>query len=234
MTNDLKIPIIAGTLTLLGGVLVAYLNNNSQLKLAQKKHDVDLIIKALESDTPSDRLEMLQLLTETHLLNDADIEKNIQNYARYVKLSNIPQAANATVSPETAAIVEVPLGLEKGSPIIAPPATPITNPSGGSFEKISKAQNNISLAKSYEKQGFAALVNKDLDKAIECFTKSENSYNGFHMAYDIGFYLSKNPNKVKLQARDIQAWKNVYQKILKDYSWRMPEDAKAQLTQLSN
>lgn len=230
MTNDLKIPIIAGILTLLGGVVVASINRASELELAKKKHDVDLIIKALESETPSDRLEMLQLLTEAHLLNDVDIQKNIQNYTRYVKLSNIPKAANATFSPETPAI---PAGLEMGSPLIAPD-TPITNPSGGSFEKITKAQNNVSLAKSYEKQGFAALVGKDLDKAIKCFIKSENSYNGFHMAYDIGFYLSKNPNKAKLQARDAQQWKLVYQKILQDYSWRMPDNVKNQLQQLSN
>lgn len=88
------------------------------------------------------------------------------------------------------------------------------------------------LAKQFEDEGFAYLLNKDIDNAIISFTKSENSYNGYHMVYDIAIYLNK--MRDQLSVDNIENWKSVYSIILSKYNWKMPEKYKSKLQEQSN
>lgn len=98
---------------------------------------------------------------------------------------------------------------------------------------ITKKENyNVELAKKFEKDGFKFLLRKDVNEAIKCFKKSENSYNGFHNVYEIANYLEK--NKSRLLTNDELIWKETYTTLLKEYSWKMPEDIKSNFTKIIN
>lgn len=103
-------------------------------------------------------------------------------------------------------------------------------PISNHFTVTKKEDANLDLAKKYELEGFKYLLKRDVNNAISSFRKSENSYNGFHMVYDIAFYLNKNKNK--LSDSDSEFWKEVYLIILKDYSWKMPDDIKVELEEI--
>ena len=84
----------------------------------------------------------------------------------------------------------------------------------------------------WERKGFEALLNKDVQAAITAFNNSEKSHNGFHMVYDIWFYLRK--QKTVLQTGDDAAWKNCYRAILTQYSWGMPKSIQAEFKKRIN
>ena len=85
---------------------------------------------------------------------------------------------------------------------------------------------------SWEKLGFQRLYERDLEGAIQAFNNSERSYNTFHQVYDIARYLRS--KRSDSEDQDDQFWKEVYQTILRDYPWRMTEETKTKLRQLSN
>jgi predicted phosphatase len=123
---------------------------------------------------------------------------------------------------------------EKENIINAPLVVPQASLSGystiktiGSLKFIKSNSKNLGLAKQFEDEGFAYLLNKDIDNAIASFAKSENSYNGYHMVYDIAIYLNKNRNQ--LSNGNIENWKTTYGTILSKYSWGMPEKYKLNL-----
>lgn len=123
---------------------------------------------------------------------------------------------------------------EKENIINAPLVVPQVSLSGystiktiGSLKFIKSTSKNLGLAKQFEDEGFAYLLNKDIDNAITSFVKSENSYNGYHMVYDIAIYLNKNRNQ--LSNGNIENWKTTYGMILSKYSWGMPEKYKSNL-----
>jgi len=123
---------------------------------------------------------------------------------------------------------------EKENIINAPLVVPQVSLSGystiktiGSLKFIKSTSKNLGLAKQFEDEGFAYLLNKDIDNAITSFVKSENSYNGYHMVYDIAIYLNKNRNQ--LSNGNIQNWKTTYGMILSKYSWGMPEKYQSKL-----
>lgn len=90
---------------------------------------------------------------------------------------------------------------------------------------------NAQQASEFEDRGFSYLLNKDVDNAIKAFTQSENSYNGYHMVYDIADYLKD--NRDALATDDAAHWKSAYATILSKYSWKMPGSYKAKLDEQS-
>jgi hypothetical protein len=76
-------------------------------------------------------------------------------------------------------------------------------------------------ALEWEYKGFTYLLDKKAEDAISAFRKSEDVYISFHQVYEIANYLAK--NKSNLTAENQSEWKKAYQKILSDYSWKMPE-----------
>jgi hypothetical protein len=100
-------------------------------------------------------------------------------------------------------------------------------PSGKYFKVTPASENSLENAGEFEKKGYDFLLNKDVEGAIDAFVKSENSYNGYHQVYEIAKYLIK--NKSDLSDRNSDNWKVVYQVILSQYSWRMPENYKVEI-----
>lgn len=105
-----------------------------------------------------------------------------------------------------------------------------SEPISSHFTVTNKKDTNLELAKKYELEGFNFLLQRDVNNAIHSFRKSENSYNGFHMVYDIAFFLNK--NKAKLSDTNSEFWNEVYQVVLSDYSWKMPDEIKEKLMEM--
>lgn len=92
-----------------------------------------------------------------------------------------------------------------------------------SFNNRSNLRDNYKTALNFEKEAFRKLLNKDLEGAISDFSKSEDEFSGFHNSYELQKYLKENPPETD------QEWRATYARILKAYSWKMPEAAKIQL-----
>lgn len=94
------------------------------------------------------------------------------------------------------------------------------------FNKNIKS-NNYESALDWERLGFESLVNKDLERAITAFESSENNYNSFHQVYEIARYL-KNKRNTGDTDNDV-FWQEIYQKVLEDFSWKMPASIKPEI-----
>lgn len=81
MTDTLRTAVAGGIFALLGAIGGAAVTGWSQVELAKQKFNSDLVLKALESDSPEQRLETLKLLVETNLLQDSDIKQGVRDYA---------------------------------------------------------------------------------------------------------------------------------------------------------
>ncbi|MFN3968209.1 hypothetical protein [Flavobacterium sp.] len=138
--------------------------------------------------------------------------------------------------------------IEKATAIVTDTTMPSTTPNvtiasmkapkTNDFEKYSSknvkpiiVKSDYNAALDWEAKGYKALLLKNVDEAITAFNNSENSYNGFHMSYEITRYLKANKEKLKDPNADF--WKETYAKIAKDYSWKMPNPIKAALLEAS-
>jgi len=108
----------------------------------------------------------------------------------------------------------------------------IAEPSSEFFIVTGKEDTNLDQALKFEREGFNYLLEKDVESAIASFRKSENSFNGFHNVYGIAVYLEK--NKSNLSDNNPDTWRQIYATVVKDYSWKMPEDIKMKLVELAN
>lgn len=83
------------------------------------------------------------------------------------------------------------------------------------------AVKNEPLARQRWKDGFAALVNNNIEDAVTAFTESENAYNGYHHAYELSRYLRSKENN----ATDPATRKDIIRKVLSDYSGFAPKES---------
>ena len=81
----------------------------------------------------------------------------------------------------------------------------------------------------YERQGFDALVNRDVVTAIDTFTKAKETWPEYHNVSEILRLLLKNQQELAKE-NNPKAWQSVFQIILSDYSWGMPAIARKSIT----
>jgi len=82
MSDTARTALIGGVFALLGALGGAALTGWSQVALAKQKFHADLVLKALESRSPEERLESLNFLVQTKLLNDTEIRQGVTEYAK--------------------------------------------------------------------------------------------------------------------------------------------------------
>jgi len=103
MADGAKTTIFAGVIAIAGAVAGAAVTGYSQVQLAKQKFNSDLVLKALESGDGKQRLESLQLLVETKLLKDPEVQLAVHDYIKSKEKDpeSIPQvaAANAPLAP---------------------------------------------------------------------------------------------------------------------------------------
>ncbi|MDF9798574.1 hypothetical protein OKW21_003837 [Catalinimonas alkaloidigena] len=98
------------------------------------------------------------------------------------------------------------------------------------FRKETKA-NDYESALRWEEIGFENIINKNLDQAITAFENAELSYSSFHQVYEIARFLRSKRNSGEVQNDSF--WQEVFQTLLSDYSWKMPEASRARLSELT-
>jgi hypothetical protein len=102
-------------------------------------------------------------------------------------------------------------------------------PSNTSTNKNNRVNmNDNSEAVRYEKIGFEALFQRNVDNAIEAFKKSEVRHNGFHMVNDIWNYLITHKQVLGDSNNNI-AWRQAYKDILKKFARGMSDDIKEKM-----
>ncbi|MEN0038025.1 MAG: peptidoglycan-binding domain-containing protein [Cellvibrio sp.] len=101
MTDAIRGTIVASVFALAGALGGAAVTGWSQVQLAKQKFNSDLVLKALESGDPSQRLESLRLLIETNLIQDPEIKKGVREYAksREAVPESIPQIMSVAQVP---------------------------------------------------------------------------------------------------------------------------------------
>jgi len=80
------------------------------------------------------------------------------------------------------------------------------------------------MAKEWEMLGFQRLISRDVESAIQAFSSAENIWPDYHNVSEILQLLLS--NREVLMNRESPKWKDVYRKILTDYSWGMSQDVR--------
>ena len=93
--------------------------------------------------------------------------------------------------------------------------------------------NSHADAADLEKKGFAFLISKDVEGALQAFTEAEELWPKYHSVAEIRKLLDENRSALAAAPKQgkSEAWSKVYRIILTDYSWKMPEDAKKKLSE---
>ena len=170
-----------------------------------------------------DRIETLENTVQEELIRQKDYLDKIQNNSsdadtvrKYVQLalSSIKNAQSG-VKKEIQTIQEAIPERRQLQPV--------------SPQTTEEKPNN---AKGWEHLGFNKLVEKEIEDAIEAFTKSEKLWPDYHNVSEIRRLLVK--KRENLEEKDSLEWATLYETILEKYSWGMPSDVRRQLQQLQN
>lgn len=86
---------------------------------------------------------------------------------------------------------------------------------------------DLQLAENLQLQAFEFLFKKDINNAIQKFKECENAYPSYLSIYEIKNLLIK--EKSFLLNSNSAKWKEVYLKILNDYSFKLSEEIKKEL-----
>jgi hypothetical protein len=90
-----------------------------------------------------------------------------------------------------------------------------------------KADKAPVTAADWEVRGFNHVLEKDISQALEAFTQAEKLWPDYHNVSEIRRLLIQKQDALKV--KDSAQWKEVYQKILSQYSWGMPSDVSARI-----
>lgn len=82
LLTTLVVPATLAILALLGTIAGSLINGYRDTELARQKYQSDLVLKALESGAPKERLQSLQMLTGTNLLKDSEVRDAVNNYIK--------------------------------------------------------------------------------------------------------------------------------------------------------
>jgi len=86
-------------------------------------------------------------------------------------------------------------------------------------------------AQNWELKGFEYILSKDVDAAIEAFTKAEISWPAHHNVAEIKRLLVKNRDALGAARNDEKSapWGQLYRTLLSEYSWGMPTSIRISL-----
>ncbi|MFV8448422.1 hypothetical protein ACPV47_09155 [Vibrio jasicida] len=97
------------------------------------------------------------------------------------------------------------------------------------FENASVAESGrLEKVESLERDGFEAILKRDVEAAIKFFSSAERAWPDFHNVSEIKRLLVANKSSLLDTNNDLE-WKNTIRTILKSYSWGMPEDIRTLL-----
>ncbi|MEX0966498.1 MAG: hypothetical protein WD077_04620 [Bacteroidia bacterium] len=94
----------------------------------------------------------------------------------------------------------------------------------------SASERNVAepkTANEWERIGFEKILEKEIEPAIEAFTMAERRWPTYHNVAEIRRLLVNRNSE--LQDKNSPKWTELNQKILADYSWGMPPDARRKM-----
>ena len=97
----------------------------------------------------------------------------------------------------------------------------------GSNDQAPQTKDKPVTAQGWELRGFDALVARDVDTAIDSFSQAESTQPQYHNVAEIKRLLVSKRDALK-DSKSAE-WKPTYLKILSDYSWGMPPNAREKL-----
>ncbi len=91
--STLRTVLITGLLALLGTVTGGVVKGCWDVRLAEQKLYSDLVLKALESDSPEERLASLDFMVKTYLIQEKELAEGVRKYVKDKEKdpSGIPQ-----------------------------------------------------------------------------------------------------------------------------------------------
>jgi hypothetical protein len=98
MADTVRTIIVSGLFALAGAFVGGAMTGYSNVKLAKQKLNSDLVLRALESNSPDERLQALQFMSRTNLISDESIREGVLTYTRDSG-DSIPQIVPTTVPP---------------------------------------------------------------------------------------------------------------------------------------
>lgn len=106
--------------------------------------------------------------------------------------------------------------IQQTAPAIAATLAPAVEPGAV------PAAGGPTSAPSLERDGFQALIDRDVDKAIANFGRAKELYPDYHNVSEIHDLLVA--HKAELEDRDSPSWARVFRQIVAQYSWGMPAE----------
>jgi hypothetical protein len=106
--NTLRLAIATGVLAVLGTVAAGAVKGIVDVQLAKRKLSSDLLMLALQSGSPQERLQSLQFMVETQLISEKSIADGLDQYVKTHRAnpSLIPQFKQVTGSEPLPPVVE--------------------------------------------------------------------------------------------------------------------------------
>lgn len=105
----------------------------------------------------------------------------------------------------------------------------IQNIGVAAIQSINKEKSNFISAEEFEKAGFEALINGDIDLAIQSFEAAEKVYPSYHQAYEIARLLRRNKDRLN----EPETRRSVYLQIANELGWKAPTEYIIKLKEMS-
>ncbi|QPB85427.1 hypothetical protein CWC22_020610 [Pseudoalteromonas rubra] len=97
--------------------------------------------------------------------------------------------------------------------------------------KTQSVPNRKAQVDQYERAGFNAILARDISEALSQFSAAQAIWPDYHNVSEVKRLLSKQKNQ--LHDSQSTAWQAVFDTILMQYSWGMPDDIRAQFRQVA-
>ena len=140
------------------------------------------------------------------------------------KLASLQQNLGREVQQIQQAVTQAPATPAPGAS--APPAAQPATPSAAKPVKQT-TETRAEPVVALERQGFEAILERDIDAALDAFTEARRLWPDYHNVAEIQRYLAQlQKSRPSLEPSD---WVNINRTILTEYSWGMPPDIRAEL-----
>ncbi len=92
-------------------------------------------------------------------------------------------------------------------------------------------ETRVQKVSAMERRGFSALLERDVEAALEAFGDAVEAWPDYHNVFEIQKLLTK--WKDELSNAQSPQWKEVYRIVLADLSWGMPSDLRPEFRSLA-
>lgn len=209
---------LAGVLIIVGALIFSSFYLNRQIKESNRlKEEADKLSEAV-SDKKAEAAALDQKIEEQKR-QIVDTQNTLINITETLKKNDPKVAENVLAQvekdPQSKAVIQ---DVKTAAPLITKSPTAPTK------------TNDLKTAQAKEREGFQSLLNGNYDQAIAAFQASENAYNSYHQVYELARFVRRN----KEQFNDPANKKELFQKIVSDYSYGAPPDLLGQIKAIAN